>query len=82
MEVSDEIKTEIVKILSPIEVKSIGIIEITDMNIPVIFVNVDTSPTDLENTVNAIANYKLNDISDRLSKPIVLVNWRDDNERY
>lgn len=81
MEVSDEIKTEIVKILSPIEVKSIGIIEITDMNIPVIFVNVDTSPTDLENTVNAIANYKLNDISDRLSKPIVLVNWRDDNER-
>jgi transcription antitermination factor NusA-like protein len=80
MEVSDEIKTEIVKILSPIEVKSIGIIEITDMNIPVIFVNVDTSPTDLENTVNAIANYKLNDISDRLSKPIVLVNWRDDNE--
>ena len=82
MEVSDEIKTEIVKILSPIEVKSIGIIEITDMNIPVIFVNVDTSPADLENTVNAIANYKLNDISDRLSKPIVLVNWRDDNERY
>ncbi len=81
MEVSDEIKTEIVKILSPIEVKSIGIIEITDMNIPVIFVNVDTSPADLENTVNAIANYKLNDISDRLSKPIVLVNWRDDNER-
>lgn len=80
MEVSDEIKTEIVKILSPIEVKSIGIIEITDMNIPVIFVNVDTSPADLENTVNAIANYKLNDISDRLSKPIVLVNWRDDNE--
>jgi hypothetical protein len=81
MEVSDEIKTEIVKILSPIEVKSIGIIEITDMNIPVIFVNVDTSPADLENTVNAIANYKLKDISDRLSKPIVLVNWRDDNER-
>lgn len=80
MEVSDEIKTEIVKILSPIEVKNIGIIEITDMNIPVIFVNVDTSPADLENTVNAIANYKLNDISDRLSKPIVLVNWRDDNE--
>ena len=82
MEISDEIKAEITKILSPIEVKNIGIIEITDMNIPVIFVNVDTSPTDLENTVNAIANYKLNDISDRLSKPIVLVNWRDDNERY
>ncbi len=81
MEISDEIKAEITKILSPIEVKNIGIIEITDMNIPVIFVNVDTSPTDLENTVNAIANYKLNDISDRLSKPIVLVNWRDDNER-
>jgi len=80
MEISDEIKAEITKILSPIEVKNIGIIEITDMNIPVIFVNVDTSPTDLENTVNAIANYKLNDISDRLSKPIVLVNWRDDNE--
>ena len=81
MEISDEIKAEITKILSPIEVKNIGIIEITDMNIPVIFVNVDTSPADLENTVNAIANYKLNDISDRLSKPIVLVNWRDDNER-
>ena len=80
MEISDEIKAEITKILSPIEVKNIGIIEITDMNIPVIFVNVDTSPADLENTVNAIANYKLNDISDRLSKPIVLVNWRDDNE--
>ena len=80
MEISDEIKAEITKRLSPIEVKNIGIIEITDMNIPVIFVNVDTSPTDLENTVNAIANYKLNDISDRLSKPIVLVNWRDDNE--
>ena len=81
MEISDEIKAEITKILSPIEVKNIGIIEITDMNIPVIFVNVDTSPADLENTVNAIANYKLNVISDRLSKPIVLVNWRDDNER-
>jgi hypothetical protein len=80
VEVAESIQEEIRKILHPLEVKSIGIIEITDMDIPVIFVNVDTSPTDLENTVSAIANYKLNDISDRLAKPIVIVNWRDDNE--
>lgn len=80
MEISDEVKAEIIKVLHPLVIKGINCIEITDLNIPVIFVNVDTSPTDLENTVNAITNYKLNDISDRLSKPIVIVNWRDNNE--
>lgn len=80
MEVSEVIQEEICKVLHPLTVKSIGIIEITEWNIPVVFVNVDTSPADLENTVNAITNYKLNDISDRISKPIVIVNWRDDNE--
>lgn len=79
MEVSPAIEEEIRTALKPISISSIGIVEMTDLNIPVVVVYTDTDTKTIEETMEKNSNGTLESLSSRISKPIVIVNGGSDD---